>query len=163
MFTQRKPRIVPALLIGSMLGLIAGCGGAGGSRPPMGKVSGKVLVDGKPLTTGSITFIPITGKGGETGQNAMGDIGPDGSFTLTTFDTDDGAILGQHKAIIIAHSAPPSDIDPSKGVIPSMAGPNGYKPPKPLVPEKYTNPEDTPLKYTVREGKNDFTVEVKDE
>jgi hypothetical protein len=93
----------------------------------------------------------------------MGDIGSDGSFTLTTFDTDDGAILGQHKAIVIAHSAPSSEIDPSKGIIPSMGGPNAYKPPKPLVPEKYTDPEKTPLKYTVREGENDFKVELKDE
>jgi hypothetical protein len=160
MLIQGKRPIV-SVFFGVILVAVVGCGNPGGTRPPMGKVTGKVIYDGKPVTTGTITFIPIQGKGGDTGQNAIGDIHSDGSFTLTTFDTDDGAILGQHKAIVIARSAPSSDIDTSKGVIPSM-GPGGYKPPKPLVPEIYSDPEKTPLKYTVREGNNDFNVELKD-
>ena len=53
-------------------------------------------------------------------------------------------------------------LDPSKGVIPSFNGPNAYKPPKSLIPDIYSSPEKTPLKYTVRTGENDFTIELKD-
>ena len=73
----------------------AGCGSAAG-RPKLGKVSGKVTHKGQPVTSGEVTFTPATGKGGESGNVAFGKIGADGSYDLTTFDTGDGAVLGQH-------------------------------------------------------------------
>jgi hypothetical protein len=43
--------------------LLAGCGGGGGKR---GAIHGKVTLDGKPLTNGSILFTPIKGSRGTT-------------------------------------------------------------------------------------------------
>jgi hypothetical protein len=51
---------------------IAGCS----NEPPTGEISGKVLVDGKPATLGSITFIPTDGKTSTAG----GEIKPDGTY-----------------------------------------------------------------------------------
>lgn len=41
---------------------VTGCGG-GSDLPPMVKVRGKVTLDGKPLETGQILFVPLDGKG----------------------------------------------------------------------------------------------------
>jgi len=71
-----------------------GCGPAGGPRPPMGKVHGKVSYKGTPLPRGTISFSPVTGeKGSSSAMAAVGEIGSDGSFDLTTFDTGDGAVV----------------------------------------------------------------------
>ncbi len=75
---------------------VAGCGDPGGPRPETAKVHGKVVYNGKPVTKGTVTFVPILGKGGESGESGNGPIESDGSFTLTTFNTGDGAIIGQH-------------------------------------------------------------------
>src|SRR5690349_13665952 len=95
-----------ALKFGFALGLAAlatcGCGRAGGARPELGKVRGTVSYNGKPVPSGTVTFFPIEGKGGESGLPAIGELDTDGSFELTTFDTGDGAIIGQHKTIVVA-------------------------------------------------------------
>ena len=60
-------------------------------------VSGKITIDGQPLTAGKVMFAP-TAKGGnhEAGRTAMGRLQADGSFQLTTYDEGDGAVVGEH-------------------------------------------------------------------
>ena len=77
-----------------------GCGGSDPDRPKLGKVTGTVTYKGKPLTRGSVIFTPISGKVEGGGQIATGQIQSDGSYSLTTFDTDDGAVLGQHAVTV---------------------------------------------------------------
>ncbi len=137
---------------------VAGCGGSDTTRPSLAKVSGVVTYKGKPVNKGSVIFTPVLGKGGETGQVATSMLGEDGSFALTTFDTEDGAILGQHIMTIEARTEDLNQLN--------KPGPNGeiaYILPKPSVPSKYTNPESSPLRYTVEADKeNHFLVELKD-
>jgi hypothetical protein len=60
-------RIVRACCGGALLVILfvlAGCGGAS-----EGQVSGTVKVDGEPLKTGAITFIPVDGKTQTAGGN----------------------------------------------------------------------------------------------
>jgi hypothetical protein len=59
----------------------------------MGRVSGKVIYNGKPVSPGSVMFTPIGGSSGDSSRIATGQLGEDGSFTLTTFDAGDGAVL----------------------------------------------------------------------
>jgi hypothetical protein len=59
-------------------------------------VSGQVLIDGKPLSFGAIRVIP------EGARPAVGKIGPDGRFVLTTFDEGDGTVTGQHRVAVVA-------------------------------------------------------------
>ena len=68
----------------------AGCSGDP-NMPKLGKVHGTVTYKGKPVDSGTVTFNPIPGKGGETGQNATGEIESDGSYEMTTFNTGNGA------------------------------------------------------------------------
>lgn len=151
------------------LGLLATSVGCGGGRVdiPLGKVRGKVVYNGKPMTAGTVTFTPITGKGAEGGHVATGEIESDGTYVLTTFDTGDGAILGQHAATVVAReggSGSLKDLNAPKG----SEGPGmqsvrpRYVLPKLLTPSRYSSPQTTPLKYTVREGANVFDLELKD-
>jgi hypothetical protein len=67
----------------------------GGSGKPI-KVSGRVLLDGKPLPGATVTFTPAEGKG----NIAAGRTDADGGFRLTTFNVDDGAVPGEYKITI---------------------------------------------------------------
>lgn len=55
---MRRAFWVAVLAVGGA-GLVAGCGGG----PAAATVSGEVLVDGKPLENGTISFTPPDGKG----------------------------------------------------------------------------------------------------
>lgn len=70
----------------------AGCS----SGPTLAPVSGRVTVGGKPVTAGRIEFYP------EAGRMATAAIRPDGTYTLTTFDAGDGAVVGRHRVAIRA-------------------------------------------------------------
>jgi hypothetical protein len=75
------------------LTLLAGCGD---DRPYRVPVSGRVLIDGKPLKLGFVRFIPAGARpsGGKLDEN--------GRFTLSCFDGDDGAVPGKHQVEISA-------------------------------------------------------------
>ena len=87
-------RVVFLFLVAGVLPVLAGCGPA---RPRMAKVSGRVLLDGKPLEFGSVMFQP------QAGQPARGDIRPDGTFTLSTYKPGDGAAVGRHMVRITCY------------------------------------------------------------
>jgi len=71
------------------------------------KVSGKVTVDGAPLNTGSVRFVPDKEKGNNTKTEPAGQIGSDGTYTLTT-DGKIGAPPGWYKVSISASEIPDS-------------------------------------------------------
>ena len=87
-----------ALLL-AIVSIIAGC-----QRSPyeLAPVEGTVTIDGRPLTNARIMFAPVA-KGGEieAGKPAVGRLGADGSFTLTTYGDNDGAVVGEHWVTII--------------------------------------------------------------
>lgn len=73
--------------------LLSGCGDSHPKRVP---VSGRVLIDGKPVETGYIQLVPAEDC------PATGTLGRGGRFTLTTFDEGDGCVLGQHRVAVTA-------------------------------------------------------------
>src|SRR3954454_5223028 len=100
---------------------LAGWTGCSAKGPTVAPVKGKVLLNGEPVTNGNVITIPTAGRG------ARGFIQSDGSFQLGTFATSDGAIVGLHKAAVVAYDKP-ANAGPESG--------NG----KLLVPQKYINP-----------------------
>ena len=90
-----RTRIFALLSVACLACLTAGCD----DRPERVPVSGKVLIDGKPLTYGTIMVIP------EDARPAMGKIGPDGSFSLTCYEENDGSVTGQHQVSVTAVEA----------------------------------------------------------
>jgi hypothetical protein len=71
--------------------------GCGDGRPVRVAVSGNVVIDGAPVTRGSVKFVP------EKGRPSFGNIGPDGHFTLTCYDGNDGALPGKHRVQVDAN------------------------------------------------------------
>lgn len=76
--------------------IVAGIAGCGDGRPPRVPVSGQVLIDDKPLSYGTIQFIP-TGA-----RLSQGLLDRDGRFTLTCFGDNDGAVTGRHAVTVRA-------------------------------------------------------------
>jgi len=75
----------------------AGCD----SGPTVVPVSGRVLINGKPLT-GHPGFVRVMPAGFRA---ATGSIDPaDGRFTLTTFKPADGCVTGTHPAAVIVNT-----------------------------------------------------------
>jgi hypothetical protein len=78
--------------------LLAGCGGS--LKLPTGKVSGKVTVNGQPVTGGTITFVPIAKKDpNAAGLTAIAAIQSDGTFKASTYGQYDGAVIGKHQVM----------------------------------------------------------------
>ncbi len=81
------------VLSGCLLSTFSGCSDG---RPRRVRVAGQVLIDGEPITLGNIRIVPADARA------ATGSIGPDGSFTLTTFEKNDGCVPGTHPVVITA-------------------------------------------------------------
>ena len=123
--------------------------------PKLAKVYGKVTYQGKPIDSGRVVFTPASGKAGDSGQGASGQIESDGSFEMTTFNTGDGAILGQHVVTVVV---------PQKGEMPQpdKYSQIKYAVPKNVTPSKYATADKSPLRCTVVEGGTKFDIELKD-
>lgn len=80
------------LLLGVAAISQSGCDG----RPKRVRVSGQVLIDGEPVTAGFVRVIPADAR------PAYGEIGPDGRFSLSTFDPNDGCVIGTHRVTVSA-------------------------------------------------------------
>jgi hypothetical protein len=109
-----------------------GCGaGAGAQVGPTVPVKGRVTYQGKPLTQGTITFEPV-----DTGREANGNIGPDGTFVLTTFKEGDGAVAGVHRVGVVGTG-------------------------KTVLPAKLRNPSSSTVEVEVSQGKTEYVVDLK--
>jgi hypothetical protein len=83
--------------------LTAGCKGK--PEEKFVSVEGQVLVDGKPLTTGFIGFIPDEERGTKHPEYSLCEISPDGKFKLATNDKS-GVRPGWYKVVVWASSEP---------------------------------------------------------
>ncbi|GAC1317163.1 MAG: hypothetical protein NVSMB14_15840 [Isosphaeraceae bacterium] len=91
-------------------------------------VSGKVtLADGKPLTDGTVTFLPDNKEGEQLGLAATGKLQSDGTFTL-----DGGAPQGKYRVKLSRPTTSSSSVSASKTATP----------PKPPFSDAYLD-EDT--------------------
>ncbi|NLF06672.1 MAG: hypothetical protein GX594_01660 [Pirellulaceae bacterium] len=122
--------------------LFAGCGP---SRPATAPVHGRVTYQGKPVVEGTIIFHP------EKGRQSIGEIAPDGTYKLTTFEPGDGALLGKHRVSIEARRI-------TETILPNGA----YGPPKVewLVPEKYSRLDGSTLTAEVKPGDNTIDFDL---
>lgn len=142
---------------------LAGCDAA--KHYEHATVHGTVSYKGKPLTFGTVLFVPVTPPEEGLPQPASGDIQEDGSYVLKSQE-DPGAVLGEHKVVVVAvkNSAKPTPAaDPADGP-PSPAPMKGSKSVslKSEIPGKYSDPISTPLTRKVEPGDNTFDIEITD-
>ena len=173
-------RCVPLSLISAML--LLGCSGA--DRPKMASVTGVVSYKGTPVAGATVNFSSATAP-----RNASGVTDETGKYRLTTFENNDGAILGDHKVTIFKpdpaakdDSPKPTDVSTEGGgasggsiklatTLPTagagkgpMANPNLKSAgPKSLLPSKYVDALKSGLAANVVEGKeNKFDFSLSD-
>jgi hypothetical protein len=167
---------VPALLAG-----LLGCSNNGLT---LGKVRGTVTYKGQPLTAGEILFVPDESKG-TTGPQALGSIGSDGSFTMSTEESGDGAIVGIHKVAItgrdpkpvsqgtvITDTSSPEDVLKAKASMGAVTKKTAEGPTvrdrsgavyRLLTPEKLRDPQASGITVKVERGSNVKTITIKED
>ncbi|WP_298860862.1 hypothetical protein [uncultured Gimesia sp.] len=128
-----RPRTILTLLC-VMLFTMTGCGDG---HPNRSTVTGTVSYNGKPLSVGSLVFIPVGG-----GPSAQGKIDRNGFYEMGTFDDDDGVIPGDYKIMITALTSPGGSGLPEDAV-------NGNAGPVSVIPEWYGDLEKSGLLVTV--------------
>jgi hypothetical protein len=126
-----------ALLITALV--LVGCG----SKNPA-RVRGSVTLDNKPLTSGTVTFHPVGGKGAV----AYGQIDSAGNYELTT-GASEGLAPGSYIATVVAMELA-APIDPT--VEPEM---------RPITPAKYAATATSDLKLEVKAGANSLPLVMK--
>lgn len=78
---------------------LLGCSDSGYDVAP---ATGKVLIDGHPLTAAKVLFTPIAGEAGpKAGKAGLGSLEDDGSFAVSTYGRLDGAVVADHRVTII--------------------------------------------------------------
>ncbi|MFM9966543.1 MAG: carboxypeptidase regulatory-like domain-containing protein [Planctomycetaceae bacterium] len=134
-------RFTYRLLLSGLL-LLAGCGSRGPRTYP---VSGEIVFeDGVALQSGLIEFTAV-----EPEISSSGRIGPDGSFRLTTINDGDGAVAGEHRAIVITSSG--------DGLVTHSHDAKTMRRPA----KKFANYKTSGLRFTVKPGeKNHFQVVI---
>ncbi|QDT41563.1 hypothetical protein Pan241w_16260 [Gimesia alba] len=115
--------------------------GCGDGHPKRSLVTGTVSYNGKPLSIGSLVFIPVGG-----GPPAQGKINREGFYEMGTFDEDDGVIPGKYKVMITALTSPGGSGLPEDAV-------DGNAGPVSVIPEWYGDMEKSGLLVMVEEDK----------
>jgi hypothetical protein len=140
------------------MGAILGCGS---KYPETAKVRGTITIEGKPVASGRVMFVP------DHGVPAIGEIQPDGSYQLTTFSPGDGAVLGKHRVTIqsLAITNPQSDPKSFEEEVARATKPEAAAPPVPqvewIIPERYDNESTSGLEAQVAKGMNEINFDVK--
>ena len=108
------------------------------------------------MTSGTITFHS------DTGRVSLGEIQPDGSYTLTTTNPGDGGIVGQNSVTIMATKVGGGSAGYAS-FEEELKGKNKITIPGKiewLVPEIYSRPETTTLKAEVEDKLNEINFEI---
>jgi hypothetical protein len=120
--------------------------GCGSNRMPTAPVRGEVWYKGKPLSSGAVLFQP------DKGPVAQGLIQSDGTFRLSTYSANDGAVLGPHHVQIACFE--------TQSVDTATQGEPGMR--KPLIPLKYFRYDTSGLSVEVRKQNEPLKFELAD-
>lgn len=129
-------RLLPVTLMAATIG----CSGGDG-RVPVYSAEGKISVAGEVPDGALIVLYPAAAKAGaEQELRPSAKVKPDGTFSLTTYDANDGAPAGDYVATIQWNKLIKKGSD-------FVAGPD-------IVPKEYTSRETSPWKLTIASSRN---------
>ncbi len=129
--------------------LVTGCGG---EKRNSADVTGKVTLNGAPVSDVVVLFQPVgsgNSKDVEAGMGSYGKTDRDGNFTMMFSDDDrEGAIIGEHTVTIMEQTPEGEEDNDAGGIGEQMAS---------RIPPQWGNAS---KKYTVNEGDNEATFEL---
>lgn len=125
--------------------LLVALGCSHSDNPKTYPVDGKVSFKGQPITSGMVLLTPT-----DSGHAATGNLEKDGSFRLTTFQKNDGAVAGKYQVAI--------QVFPTEGAGLPGAEFAGKTPPVPL---KYGSPASSGLTAEIKAGENHLDFALK--
>jgi hypothetical protein len=140
------------LMAAACLAWLAGC--ARDDGPKLVPVSGTILVNGQPMPSAHVTFLPT----GETrGTGADGKTDANGVFTLKARHRGAGTVAGTYKVVVSKMvKADGSDISPDDATPPVLSGA------REVIPAPYSSHAASTLTATVpEEGTSDLRIEIK--
>ena len=127
------------LAVATMLAVFSGCGA------DTAPVSGTVSLDGQTVGPGTVIFLPTS----EGARSAVGTFGDDGRYLLSTFEPNDGAVVGSHRVIIQASSPSESEFGEEE-IVDSR------------IPLIYADPQTGGLTAEVKPGSNAIDFDLHD-
>jgi hypothetical protein len=163
---MHKPCTLFCLIL-AVLVFSTGCGG-GPKRPPLGTVRGKITYKGVPVKNAMVAFL-----GDGAPRMAKGTTDDNGNYQLTSYEENDGAIIGSHIITVI----PMGEFDETSAVVPEdydaknesldkareiSAQQQEQLEKKPPIPAKYGRRNTTDLRKEVKEGENVIDLELVD-
>jgi hypothetical protein len=117
----------PAVHVAGFVAATFGICGCGSSEDfSVAPVKGKVICSGKPVAEGIVQFAPVSAeapsgnKAARPGKSGAGQINPDGTFEISTYELGDGAVVGKCRVF-----AGPSD--PTRPWACKMPGPIDFE------------------------------------
>lgn len=109
------------------------------TRVPTFPVSGTIMDGKKPLVNATVVFHPVSGLGGDA-VRPRGRTDEQGQFTLTTYDGNDGAPVGEYTITVEQYLAGRPDEGPRN-----------------RLPAKYAKHETSGLRATIQAAPNELT------
>ena len=142
---MRNMRGLHALILGIMV--CSGCGGEyRGESVKTFPVSGKIVGGNQsPITSGTVVFVPTSTS--TTARQAAGEIKPDGTYSLKTPNSGDGAAPGDYKIRLET-----SDTGAAVGSTKKKGATKGK-----LAP-LYSDEDTSGLSYSVKPESNTFNI-----
>lgn len=127
-----------AVSAAALLGASVGCSKYDAS------VSGRVTLDGEPLSRGTVAFVPV-----EDGPPAYGRIDASSNYIVRT-GREEGLPSGDYRVTVVANEPPPVEND------------RGGPPPagKPITPPWYRSHETSGLEFSVERGSNEIDLRL---
>jgi hypothetical protein len=139
-----RPRLIAFAVIAFS---VSACGGPSEERAPVYKTSGKISFEGKPLAGALVLF-----RQPEADPNVpspSGTTGEDGTFSLHTYEPDDGAPAGDY---LVAVTVRPLSRD--SGVKYTLPGEKKAEVPDAIRQGRYADPKTSGLKATIKPIEN---------
>ncbi|HUQ68016.1 MAG TPA: hypothetical protein VM165_00750 [Planctomycetaceae bacterium] len=141
-----------AFICASIVAGLVGCGGAPALKaPPLVPVAGKVMLDGKPVESATVLFMP---KGGTKGQNAYASTGTDGTFNLKYTNDQDGCPKGEYVVLISKLQSPDGKPIPAGQTAADVAAVD-------IIPPLYKDPEAPINSINIDGPKTDLVFDLK--
>jgi hypothetical protein len=141
--------IAPCAILFLFALLIPACGGSGDI--PMQrtyKVTGQVTLDGNPLAGATVALIPKDASRFQMKERPQGVTDADGKFTISTYESGDGAPEGDYGVAIAMNTLEADGEDDTNQ--------NPRRRPKLRIPALYQNPEQSGLSATVARKSNEL-------